>query len=410
MLQQIYRDTHRVRHLMSAPLGEYLSAFARAELDQGFARLTLHTHLRVLGKLNLWLQDRGIVAQQLSVNHLKRLQRDGCSRKTLRRHGHDVLARFLRYLQTTGVAKIPEQRQRKSARNRLLDGFERYLREQRGLSKWTIGRYTSEIRKFLKSRKGALRLRQLRPSDIYRYVIDAATRTGQAESKRVVTALRSFLRWLTTRGAVSSVLQASVPMVANRKLKSVPAVLTAAEVNRLVRSCNLRTTKGRRDRAIILLLARLGLRAGEVVSLRLNDINWQAGVLCVRRKGGRADSMPLPPEVGTAVACYLRNYRPKCSEPRVFTCVRAPHRGLGHSSTVSSIVATALRRAGLNPPNTGAHLLRHTLASSLLGRGAGLGEIGQLLGHQAQASTEVYSKVDIRGLRSVAQPWPGGAK
>lgn len=412
MLHQIYRDTHRVRHLLAEPLGAHICAFVDSELDQGFARLTLHGHLRALGKLNHWLARRDVSAAELSAAQLQRFVSRAGWRPGFRRHALDVLSRFLRHLQLKGVAKAERILRPKGARHVLLDEFRQYLRTQRGLSKWTITHYTYEINSFLKrsERSGRLLLRQLRPTDIYRHVIDAAHRNGGREARGMVTALRSFFRWLHFRGIVSGALSAAVPTVAEWKLSSVPVVLTPDEITRVLQSCNLRTAKGKRDRAILLLLAKLGLRAGEVVALRLGDLDWKAGIVRVRRKGGRADSLPLPPAVGTAVVDYVLNVRPRCSETRVFLCLVAPHRGLGHSSTVSSIVAAALRRAGLKPARCGAHIFRHSLASSLLRRGASLSEIGQLLGHRAQASTEVYAKVDIAGLRSVAQAWPGGMR
>jgi len=165
---------------------------------------------------------------------------------------------------------------------------------------------------------------------------------------------------------------------------------------------------GRRNYAIILLLARLGLRAGEIVSLRLEDVEWRSGMLDVLGKGNIRRRLPIPPDVGAALVSYLRYARPRCCDRHVFLCMNAPHRGLGHSSTVSSIVALALRRSDMSPARRGAHLLRHTLASSLLNRRTPLMEIGQLLGHRCSQSTEIYAKVDIKNLREVAQRWPGG--
>ena len=190
-----------------------------------------------------------------------------------------------------------------------------------------------------------------------------------------------------------------------------PKYLTPKEVKRVLKACDRCTSVGRRDYAILLLLARLGLRAGEVVALQLEDINWRAGEILVRGKGSLHDRMPLPPEVGQALASYLRRDRPACRTRRVFVCMNAPHRGFAQSATLSAIVRQALARADLHPPLKGAHLLRHSLANSMLRSGATMGEIAEILRHRELNSTEIYAKVDFQSLRPLAQPWPmGGAQ
>jgi len=179
----------------------------------------------------------------------------------------------------------------------------------------------------------------------------------------------------------------------------------------VLRACDRQTSIGRRDYAILLLLARLGLRAGEVVALRLEDIDWRAGEILVRGKGLLHDRMPLPADVGKALASYLRRDRPACQTRRVFVCMKAPHRGLAACATLPTIVRCAIERANLHPPSKGAHLLRHSLATSMLRSGATMGEIGEVLRHRNPNTTEIYAKVDFEGLRSLAHPWPvGGAQ
>jgi site-specific recombinase XerD len=227
----------------------------------------------------------------------------------------------------------------------------------------------------------------------------------------MTTAFRSFFRFLFRRGELRADLAASVPTVANWRLSTVPKYLTPQEVERVLKACDRRTTVGRRDYAILLLLARLGLRAGEVVDLQLEDINWRAGEILVRGKGLLHDRMPLPADVGEALACYLRRDRPRCQTRRLFVCTKAPRRGFAHPSTLSTIVHRALARADLHPPLQGAHLLRHSLATSMLRSGATMGEIAEILRHRTLQTTEIYAKVDFQGLRSLAHPWPmGGAQ
>jgi integrase/recombinase XerD len=186
----------------------------------------------------------------------------------------------------------------------------------------------------------------------------------------------------------------------------VPKFLTSEEVERVIKACNRRMPTGRRDFAILLLLARLGLRAGEVVALQLEDINWRAGEILVRGKGLLHDRMPLPADVGEALACYLRRDRPSCQTRRVFVCMKAPRRGFAGPSTLTTIVRRALDRADLHPEFKGAHLLRHSLATSMLRSGATMAEIGEVLRHRSPNTTEIYAKVDFDGLRSLAHSWP----
>jgi len=227
----------------------------------------------------------------------------------------------------------------------------------------------------------------------------------------MTTAFRSFFRFLFQKGELRADLAASVPTVANWRLSTVPKYLPRQEVERVLKACDRRTAVGRRDYAILLLLSRLGLRAGEVVDLQLEDINWRTGEILVRGKGLLHDRMPLPADVGEALACYLRRDRPRCQTRRLFVCTKAPRRGFAHPSTLSTIVHRALARADLHPPLQGAHLLRHSLATSMLRSGATMGEIAEILRHRTLQTTELYAKVDFQGLRSLAHPWPmGGAQ
>jgi site-specific recombinase XerD len=222
----------------------------------------------------------------------------------------------------------------------------------------------------------------------------------------MATALRSFFRFLFQDGQTDGDLARAIPAVPQWRLAEVPKYLEPEEVERVLRACQRDTTGGRRDQAILLLLARLGLRASEVIALELDDIDWRAGVLTVRGKGCSHDSLPLPADVGQALASYLRHHRPPCTTRRLFVRTRAPHRGLANPSSLSTIVTRALKRAGLRPAFTGAHVLRHSLATGMLRSGASLDEIGEVLRHRAADTTAIYAKVDVRGLRSLALPWP----
>jgi integrase len=236
------------------------------------------------------------------------------------------------------------------------------------------------------------------------------SRLSRGRAKSLVTALRSYLRYLLQQGEITVALAGCIPSVANWSLATTPKSLPAGTVQRVLEQQNQTTPLGRRNYAIMLLLARLGLRAGEVVRLNLEDIDWENGVIRIRRKGGRWTPLPLLNEVGEALAAYLHSGRPQSSCRRVFLRHRAPVSGFAHTITVSSIVRRLLIRTGVDSARTGAHLLRHSLAVDLLRKGASLDEIGDVLGHRSQNTTAIYAKVDLAALRPLALAWPGGAQ
>jgi site-specific recombinase XerD len=224
----------------------------------------------------------------------------------------------------------------------------------------------------------------------------------------MVTALRSFLRFIYQQGQTATDLSMCVPTVANWDLSELPKFLKPEEVDRLLQSCDKSSFIGQRDYAVLLLLARLGLRAGEVVHMVLEDIDWEAGELIIRGKSARQDRLPLLQDVGEALATYLCHGRPHCSSRRVFIRQLAPHKGFSSSTAIGDIIRRAFARAGLQRTHKGAHLLRHSLATQMLNQGASLNEIGEILRHQQPHTTEIYAKVNWVALRDLAQPWPGG--
>jgi site-specific recombinase XerD len=226
----------------------------------------------------------------------------------------------------------------------------------------------------------------------------------------MATALRSFFRFLRQRGDITNDLAGAIPAMTNWRLTGLPRSLGPEQVEALLDSCDQDTALGQRDYAILLLLARLGLRSGEVVALTLDDLDWDSGTLIVHGKGERQERLPLPEDVGEAVANYLRQSRPHCVTRRVFIRLHAPHRGFSSSVAIDDVVRRALERTGLDPDQKGAHLLRHSLATRLLGSGASLEQIAQLLRHAHPQTTEIYAKVDLKALRALAQPWPGGGE
>jgi site-specific recombinase XerD len=226
----------------------------------------------------------------------------------------------------------------------------------------------------------------------------------------MTSALRSFLQYGRYLGAIRTDLHASVPTVANWSMSGIPRSISASQVHSLLVQCDRRTATGRRDYAVLLLLARLGLRAGEVVELTLDDIDWHEGAISIRGPAQRCDRLPMPADVGAALVDYLRDGRPACCVRNVFIRSRAPRQRLQGPSAISCIVFRALRHAGIESPCKGAHLLRHSLATQLLGNGASLNEIGEILRHRNPQTTTIYAKVDLASLRALALAWPGAAQ
>jgi site-specific recombinase XerD len=285
-----------------------------------------------------------------------------------------------------------------------------YLRRERGLAEATLAHRHLFPRRFLEERfrKKPVRLSHLKAQDLIRYIRKHAHEYSVQYRSNVVLVLRDFCRFLYLRGYIRNDIACSIPRIPAWKPTCLPTYLEPPDVNRLLKTCKRDTPKGMRDYAILLLLVRLGLRAGEVRRLALDDIDWETGQITICGKGGKRNRLPLPHDVGKALVQYLQHGRPPCSSRDVFIRTRAPHTGFQCSGPITKIVQQALEHAGLNPPHKGPHLLRHTFATHLLRRGASLPEISKMLGHENPSSTLVYAHIDMINLREVAQPWPGG--
>lgn len=242
------------------------------------------------------------------------------------------------------------------------------------------------------------------------FVQHHAHKLSPGRAQLLVTALRSFLRYLQHQGTITADLAVCVPTVARWSFASLPKFLPAGSVEKVLDRSDRQSLIGRRDYAILLLLARLGLRACEVVALNLEDIDWENARITIRAKGGRWNQLPLPADVGEALASYLRHGRPCCSCRRVFIRSKAPQAGFTGSQSICALVRSALNRAGVESVRKGSHLFRHSLATSMIRKGASLDEIGELLRHRSPNTTAIYAKVDLPALRSLALPWQGGAR
>lgn len=397
------------KHLCVGPLAPHVDAFAACLVREGYAADTVRTKCRLVADLSLWLKERKIRLARLNEErvgqfHIERRRRFG-SRRIDPATAHQVL----RFLRDRGNIPTPPEKIDRTPLGCLTRDFEQFLSSERGLSQSASISYLGTARAFLVERFGseAVRLETLCPQDVNRFIVRQGQRVSRFRAKLIVTALRCFLRFLYQRGATTRDLAAAVPGVAAWRLSHLPKSLPPEQVRRLLESCDRSTPAGERDYAILLLLARLGLRAGEVVAMTVDDFDWERGEFVVRGKGPRLERLPLPKDVGSAIVQYLCHARPTCATRQVFIRTTAPRRGFSGSAAICDVVRRALDRAGLNPDFKGAHLLRHSLATDLLRRGASLSEIGHLLRHRQPNTTQIYAKVDIAALRGIALRWPG---
>jgi site-specific recombinase XerD len=295
-----------------------------------------------------------------------------------------------------------------SVRAALLAEFEDYLVKQRGLSPRTIYHTLRFANRFLDHRFGgaALDLPRLSPADVIGF-IEHVLATGRRD-KTVSTHVRTFLQYLFGRGVTATNLALSLPKIAGRWDARLPRHLSPEGVEAVLASARGNPRYGARDYAMLLIMARLGLRAVEVIAIKLGDIDWRAGELTVRGKGQLHDRVPITPEVGDALSAYLREERGPATCRTLFVTHRAPYRPFKDGQIVNAILKEALRATGQKPvtPYVGSHLLRHSLATQLVNAGASLDEVGHVLRHRARSSTMIYARLDIDGLRSIAMPWP----
>jgi site-specific recombinase XerD len=405
---QPFIDSDLLNRLRFGPLAPHLDAYLQRIEQEGFLPSSVPVQMYAIARFSKWLRTQQLDLRQLDEATVERfLKRDPAVARSAESAS---LHRFLVMLREIGVtlAKPPEPR---SDRQRFLDEYRSYLVQERGLAVTTPLNYVPFAEQLLSYRFGSdINLAELTATDITKFMEFRARQLSPGRAKLLVTALRSFLRYLRHRTEISTDLAACVPAVAVWSLSTVPKFLPTGTVQRILDHCECGTPDGKRNYAILLLLARLGLRACEIVSLRLDDIDWENGHITIRCKGGRWAKLPLPTDVGEAVAIYLRSGRPRCVCRQIFIRHRAPIRGFAHSITVSTIVRRALIRAGIDSVRKGAHLFRHTLATDLLRQGASLDEIGELLRHRSPNTTAIYAKVDLHALRTLALPWPEGGR
>ncbi len=395
------------------PLATYLAPFAESLSQQGYTQRYIHRQVMLAACFSRWLDQTGTLPRRVTCEHLVQYLRFRYRRRRPNQGDAAALGHFIEFLRGERVIPTENRSTRPlTPAEQCVQAYERYLREERVLAEATIVNYVPFIDRFLKDcfGTGPVKLSSLRARDVVQFVQRHARRLHLKRAKLLTTALRSFLRYVRYRGESRFDLATVVPSVANWSMPAIPRGIAPDQVRRLLSQIDRRTAVGRRDYAILLLLARLGLRSGEVAFLELEDIDWKAGCLSVHGKSGRRTQLPLPKDVGDAIVTYLRHGRPCSASRRVFLRAKAPIRGFLSQCAVGSIVRHALLRAGIEAPTTGAHQFRHGLATQMLRQGASLAQIGELLGHQSPETTKIYAKVDLEALRTLALPWPGGVR
>lgn len=389
------------------PLTPHVDGFWHEFLRLGYSPLSAGNLLRVAAHFSRWLADRSLVGGDITDERATAFMTHRRSQGYTQFLSSRSLRPLLGYVRSLGVVPAPRPPLVASPVGRLVDSYAGYLARERGLAASTIRGYCDFTRRFIAEGPVGARLKweQLEPADITSFVLREARRWSVGQVKYEVTALRSLLRYLFAHGRIQTDLASCVPAVAGWRLAGLPKGLEPDQVQRVHQACDPRSAIGRRDAAIVRLLVRLGLRAGDVAALTLDDLDWRAGEIVLRGKGRRESRLPLPRDVGRVLAAYLRDGRPRTSSRRVFFCVRAPYAPLTTSGLIAA-VRRVLRRAG---NSGGTHVLRHTAATQMLRHGASLPEIGHVLRHHHLDTTAIYAKVDFAALRTLAQPWPGGA-
>ncbi len=410
MLESYFKLDHTLQRLRAEPTGRYMDDFAKMLHTKGYGVWAGQAYLRAAAHLGIWLTQQRLSVMKLDEEVIAEFahHRSSCHCVGKNRGIYDdavIGARhFLAHLRDTGVVRAGAPVE-KPPLPTLIDGFERWLRKHRGVCESTLAPYRLILIKLL----GAIgETSGNYNAHVFRRGVEMQTSCcGRSWAKLVITTVRMFLRYLAVHNLCDPALVDALPTIAHWKRATCPNYLCQDEVDKLITACNPATAEGARDGAVILLLVRLGLRAGDILHLHYADIDWENGALQVTGKGRRPSLLPLPQDVGDAILNYVERWRPDVGGTHVFLRVNAPFVPLSGSSAVSSLVRRAARRARLSASRVGAHTLRHTAASLMLRKGVSLQTIGGLLRHRSLDTTVLYAKVDVEMLSEIAQPWPG---
>ena len=407
-------NTVAIRSGSGTCLDQYIESFAERLTARNYKPGTIKTYCVLIRRLAMIMEGRCVGPEDLTVELAAALVR-GEERKTREPHKcANIARRFTEHLIDIGVATAPAATPKQVARGTLRRDYENYLRRHRGLSDRSIYHCWRFADRFLDHRfvNQDDDLQRITPGDIVAFLQHLTARNTPFKDKTPPTHLRNFFQYLFKNGLTDVNLAPGIPSIAQRYDTRLPRYLKPEEIEALLGALPTDTPNGRRNYAMVLTVARLGLRAAEVIAIQLDDIDWRAGAIMVRGKGQRHDRVPIPPDVGAAIADYVSRDRVTTSRA-LFVKERAPNGPFVDGQILNAILSDAFARTGLKPPcrYVGSHLLRHSLATNLVRQGASLSEIGDMLRHRCRSSTMIYAKLDIDGLRSIAQPWPmaGGA-
>lgn len=398
-------------------LGHHLNQFRAYLESRSYSPGTLAGYIRAVSALGVLMPKHRIALEDLNEAEAVRLFAKAEWPAYQRRHGNYMVKHFVQFLVERGVKIcVVKPAMPENSREKLRRDYEAYLRNERGLSEKTICKLWYLIVCFLKFRFGddLGDLSKITPIDIARFMQQLHSRAQPYRVKTTATQLRWFFQFLFRAGKTKNNLSQGIPSVAQRWGQRLPRHLLPEQVEALLAAVRSDTPTGRRNYAMLLLLARLGLRPPEVIAMQMDDIDWRSGEIMVRGKGKLYDRVPLPKDVGEALAAYVRRDRGVTPSRTLFVNGHAPHLGFKSSETINCILKKAFAKAGLKPPTpyVGSHILRHSLATNLVQRGASLDEIANVMRHRSRATTMTYARLDVAGLRSIALPWPvkGGAK
>jgi site-specific recombinase XerD len=400
------------RRLRSGTHGQLVELYAARLVDVGLSKHGTWRCLNVVGNLLAWMASHRTELSKLDERMVAHYLRHQGAKQAIQLDDRPALKRWLLTLRTAGTI-APAVVPRDTPQEQIFAEFGNYLRSERGLTAKTVAHHQPAIRRFLFEvcSSGASDLCKIKQDEVIRYVECHARDWSPKSAKLMCWSLRAFLRYLHHTGLNPHALAGCVPSIRQWNLVGLPTYLSAAQVQKALDGCDRASAVGRRDFAILMMLSKIGLRADEVATLTLDDIDWRAGDMLVRAKGRQRARMPIASDVGAAIVAYLQEGRPKSACRQLFLRSLAPHTGFASASAITMIAKTALERAGIQGcAHQGAHIFRHSLATELLRANATLSEIGHLLRHKSHDTTRIYAKVDIEALRTLSLPWPGGAQ
>jgi site-specific recombinase XerD len=411
-LEQFLNRSWSIRRLRVGPFRDCVDLYTDRLRKDGYSKHSAAGSMKIIGDFIGWLTDGQFDCSDINEQLAARFLEARVRWHPLRAGDPAAIRRFILALREAQII-APALPRALDPADQILEDFRTYLNHRRGLSPRSCDAYVRFTRPFLRAlaitRPG--HFARLTQADILGYVEQRARDVGAATAVAMCSRLRSFLRYLQVEGLIVNDLAACVPSIRKWRFTGLPTYLSATQLQQVFQSCDRNTATGRRDYAVLLLLARLGLRAQEVATLTLDEIDWRSGQLCIQGKGRQRATMPLPADVGAALAAYLREGRPVSDSRQIFLRAYSPYVGFPSAVGIWCIARRALNRAGVSGiSHRGAHVFRHTLASELLRSGATLTEIGQVLRHQHHDTTRIYAKVDLASLRNLSLPWPDGAQ